>query len=124
VGLIFIAVFIALLAGPILLEFLWDLFSKTVEKTAKGGFLLGLGILLVGLLARTRILEIAGAVVVGAVLLAVIADNYLINRTTYAIPRGLTLTAAGPRARSGPRSSPRSWRPPPGPRRERWRGSG
>jgi hypothetical protein len=52
VGLIFIAVFIALLAGPILLEFLWDMFSKTVEKTAKGGFLVGLGILLVGLLAR------------------------------------------------------------------------
>jgi len=117
VGLIFIAVFIALLAGPILLEFLWDLFSKTVEKTAKGGFLLGLGILLVGLLARTRVLEIAGAVVVGAVLLAVIADNYLREQLTQ-------LIAAGPGARSGPRSSPRSWRPPPGPRRERWRGSG
>jgi hypothetical protein len=114
VGLIFIAVFIALLAGPLLLEFLWDLFSKTVEKTAKGGFLLGLGILLVGLLARTRILEIAGAVVVGAVLIAVIADSYLIP----AQPE--KLMAAGPRGRSGPRSSPRSWRPPPGPRRERW----
>jgi hypothetical protein len=112
VGLIFVAVFIALLAGPILLEFLWDLFSKTVEKTAKGGFLLGLGILLVGLLARTRVLEIAGAVVVGAVLLAVIADNYL-------IPLSLKLTAAGSRVRSGPRSSPRSWQPPPGGRRER-----
>jgi hypothetical protein len=117
VGLIFIAVFIALLAGPILLEFLWDLFSKAVEKTAKGGFLLGLGILLVGLLSGTRILEIAGAVVVGAVLLAVIADNYLIAPC-------LKLTAAGPGARSGPRSSPRSSQPLPGPRRERWSGSG
>lgn len=112
-GLIFIAVFIALLAGPILLEFLFDLFSKTVEKTAKGGFLLGLGILLIGVLSRTRVLEIAGAVVVGAVLLAVIADNYL-------IPPRPAITAAGPRERSGPRSSPRSWQPLPGPRPERW----
>ncbi len=111
-GLIFIAVFIALLAAPILLEFLWDLFSKTVEKTAKGGFLLGLGVLLVGLFSKTRVLEIVGGALTGAVLLAVIADNYL------------TLTAAGPRARSGPRSSPRSWQPLPGRRRERWRGSG
>jgi hypothetical protein len=113
VGLIFVAVFIALLAGPLLLEFLWDLFSKTVEKMAKGGFLLGLGILLVGLLSRARILEIAGAVVVGAVLLAVIADNYL-------IPLRPTLRAAGPKVRPGPRSSPRSSQLPPAPRRERW----
>ena len=80
---------------------------------AKGGFLLGLGILVVGLLSRARILEIAGAVVVGAVLLAVIADNYLISFR-------LTFRAAGPTVRSGPRSSPRSWQPPPAPRRERW----
>jgi hypothetical protein len=79
VGLIFVAVFIALLAGPILLEFLWDLFTKTVEKTAKGGFLLGLGILLIGVLSRTRTLEIVGGALTGAVLLAIIADNYLIS---------------------------------------------
>jgi MFS family permease len=117
VGLIFIAVFIALLAGPILAEALFDLFGKAVEKTAKGGFLLGLGILLIGLLSGTRVLEIAGGALLGVVVLAVIADNYLVRAR-------LTLREAGPGVRWAPRSSPLSWQPLPGLGPERWRGSG
>ena len=109
-ALIVSVVFAALLAAPILGEKLFGLFSKGVERSAKGGFLLGLGVLLVGFVSGTRVLEIAGGAVAGAVVLAVIVDNYLVP----------DVRGAGPRARSGPRSSLRSWRLVPGPRRESW----
>ena len=95
-GLIFIAVFIALLAGPILLEYLFDLGSKAVEKGAKGGFLLGLGVLAIGLVSGTRVLEIAGGALVGAVVLAVIADNYLTRSAQGSWLKGATGTAIQP----------------------------
>jgi len=77
VALIFIAVLLALLVGPLLLEPLGNLFSKGVKKAAPGGFVLGLVVLLVGLASGVRFITIAGAAVAGAVVLGFIIDNYL-----------------------------------------------
>ena len=77
VALIFIAVLVVLVAGPLLLEALGNLFSKGVEKATPGGFVLGLVVLLTGLATGVRFITIAGAVVLGAVVLGVIIDNYL-----------------------------------------------
>jgi hypothetical protein len=93
VGLIFIAVFVLLLAGPLLLEPLNDLFSKGVEKAAPGGFVLGLAVLLIGIFSGVKVLEIAGGSLVGAVVLGVIVDNYLTAVNTS--PRTPAPTARG-----------------------------
>jgi hypothetical protein len=77
VALIFIAVLVALVAGPLLLEVLGNLFSKGVEKATPGGFVLGLVVLFIGLASGVRFIIIAGACVLGAVVLGVIIDNYL-----------------------------------------------
>ncbi len=77
VVLIVIAVIVGLLAGPVLAEALLDFLSAGFEKAAPGTFSLGLGILLTGLIAGVQILDIAGACLIGAVLLGVILDNYL-----------------------------------------------
>ena len=77
VALIFIAVFVVLVAGPLLLEALGNFFSKGVEKATPGGFVLGLVVLFIGLATGVRFITIAGAVVLGAVVLGVIIDNYL-----------------------------------------------
>lgn len=77
VALVFVAVFIGFLAGPILAEALFDFFSKGVERAAPGAFFLGLGVLLTGLASGVRALDIAGGCLIGAVVLAVIVDNYL-----------------------------------------------
>jgi hypothetical protein len=77
VALIFIAVLVALVAGPLLLEVIGNLFSKGVEKATPGGFLLGLVVLVIGLASGVAFITIAGAAVLGAVVLGVIIDNYL-----------------------------------------------
>jgi len=77
VALILIAVLVALLVGPLLLEPLGDLFSKGVKKSAPGGFVLGLAVLLIGLASGVRFITIAGAAVLGAIVLGFIIDNYL-----------------------------------------------
>jgi hypothetical protein len=77
VALIFIAVLVALLVGPLLLEPLGNLFSKGVKKSAPGGFVLGLAVLLIGLASGVRFITIAGAAVLGAIVLGFIIDNYL-----------------------------------------------
>jgi len=77
VALVFVAVFIAFLAGPILAEALFDYFSKGVERAAPGAFFLGLGVLLIGLASGVGVLDIAGGCLIGLVVLAVIVDNYL-----------------------------------------------
>jgi hypothetical protein len=77
VALIFIAVLVALVAGPLLLDVIGNFFSKGVEKATPGGFALGLVVLLIGLASGVRFIIIAGAVVLGAVVLGVIIDNYL-----------------------------------------------
>ena len=77
VALIFIAVLVALLVGPLLLEGLGNFFSKGVEKATPGGLLVGLVVLIIGLMSGVRFITIAGAAVLGAVVLGVIIDNYL-----------------------------------------------
>jgi len=77
VALIFIAVLVALVAGPLLLDVIGNFFSKGVEKATPGGFALGLVVLLIGLASGVRFIIIAGAVVLGAIVLGVIIDNYL-----------------------------------------------
>ena len=113
-ALIVSAVFAALLAAPLLGEALFGVFSKSVERGAKGGVLLGLAVLLIGLASGARVLEIAGGALLGAILLAVIVDNYLAP----------DVRAAGSGARSEPRSSLLSWPLVPDPAWARWRGSG
>ena len=77
VALIFIAVLVALVAGPLLLDVIGNFFSNGVKKAAPGGFVLGLVVLLIGLASGVRFIIIAGAALVGAVVLGVIIDNYL-----------------------------------------------
>jgi hypothetical protein len=78
VALIFIAVLVALVAGPLLLDVIGNFFSKGVEKATPGGIFLGLVVLLIGLASGVRFIIIAGAVVLGAVVLGYIIDKYLI----------------------------------------------
>jgi hypothetical protein len=77
VALIFIAVLVALVAGPLLLDVLGNFFSKGVEKATPGGFVLGLVVLLTGLASGVRVIIIVGAALLGAVVLGVIIDKYL-----------------------------------------------
>jgi hypothetical protein len=77
VALIFIAAVIVLLAGPVIAGALFDFFSGAAEKAAPTAFFLGLGLLFAGLIFRARILDIAGACLIGLVLVGVVLDNYL-----------------------------------------------
>jgi hypothetical protein len=77
VALIFIAVLVALVAGPLLLDVVGKFFSKGVEKATPGGFVLGLVVLLTGLASGVRVIIIVGASLLGAVVLGVIIDKYL-----------------------------------------------
>jgi hypothetical protein len=78
VALIVVGVLVVLVTAPLLLDVIGSLFSKGVEKATRGGFVLGLVVLLVGLASGVRFLEIAGGSVLGAVILGVIIDNYLV----------------------------------------------
>ena len=77
VALIFIAVLVAIVAGPLLIDVIGNFFSKGVEKITPGGFVLGLVVLLTGLASGVRVIIIAGAAIVGAVVLGFIIDKYL-----------------------------------------------
>ena len=54
-----------------------DFFSSAAEKAAPTAFFLGLGLLFAGLIFRARVLDIAGACLIGLVLIGVVLDNYL-----------------------------------------------
>jgi len=58
----------------------WDKFSSVASKKASRAaprvFLLGTGVLLAGLAVRVGVLDIVGACLIGAVVLAAILDNY------------------------------------------------
>src|SRR5262249_31421816 len=77
VALIIIAVLVALVVGPLLLEVIGNFFSKGVKKATPGGFALGLVVLLIGLASGVSFIIIAGAAVLRPVVLGVIIDNYL-----------------------------------------------
>lgn len=76
VVLIFLAVVICLLIGPVLGENLFDIASTKGAKAAPATFFLGLGVLLLGLFLGVPILDGVGACLIGAVLLGVILVNY------------------------------------------------
>ncbi len=76
VVLVGIAVFIGLLYGPVIGDRLMDTVSKKASKAAPRVFLAGLGVLLTGLVVRVQILDVAGAFLIGSVVLAAILDNY------------------------------------------------
>src|SRR5260370_769151 len=77
VALIFMEAVIVRLAGPVIAGALFDFFSGAAEQAAPTAFFLGLGLLFAGLIFRARILDIAGACLIGLVLIGVVLDNYL-----------------------------------------------
>jgi putative exporter of polyketide antibiotics len=76
VVLVCVAIFLGLLAGPVLGENIFDFFSTGAARVAPAAFLLGLGVLVAGLIVRVRILDVVGACLIGAVLLGAILINY------------------------------------------------
>ncbi len=70
------AVVIVLLWIPVLGDRFNGFLSVQGPKVAPRIFFLGLLILLIGLIARSGILDIAGGCLMGIVILAVILDNY------------------------------------------------
>ncbi len=77
VTLLFMALVIVLLAAPVIWQAVSESLGSAAEKAAPGTFFLGLGLLLTGLVAGARLLDIAGGSLVGLVILGVIVDNYL-----------------------------------------------
>ena len=77
VVLMVIVVVIALLVIPILAGAIFDSASKGAEKAAPAAFCVGLGVLLIGLVFRAPVLDIAGGGLMGAVLLGTILSYYL-----------------------------------------------
>jgi hypothetical protein len=100
VALLFIALMIVLLAAPVVGEAVGAVISRGVERAAPGTFFLGLGILLTGLAFGFRILDIAGACLIGSVVLAFIMKHYLPSITGPAgspwKPNLLLVTAGAP----------------------------
>jgi hypothetical protein len=76
-ALLSIAVVIVLLAAPVVGEAISGSVSEAAAKVAPTTFLVGLGILVIGLVFGAEILDIAGGSLVGLVILGWIIDNYL-----------------------------------------------
>jgi hypothetical protein len=89
-GLIVIVAVIILLTVPILWGALSDVACAGIDRATTGMFVLGVGILLVGLISGLRVLDIAGGGMLGAWLLGVIVANYLI-RALAATNRGASI---------------------------------
>jgi hypothetical protein len=77
-GFIVIVAVVILLAVPVLWGALSDMACAGIDRATTGMFVLGVGILLVGLISGLRVLDIAGGGVLGVWLLSVIVANYLI----------------------------------------------
>jgi hypothetical protein len=73
---VFVVLFIALLAYCVLGEAVSGFFSAVKAKTAATTFFIGVGVLLMGIVIGTRILDIVGACLIGGVLLGVILEYY------------------------------------------------
>ena len=71
-----VAVLVVALCVPVWWDKLTAAASKRASKAAPRVFLLGTGVLVTGLVARVGVLDIAGACLIGAVVLAAILDNY------------------------------------------------
>jgi len=73
------ALFILLLLIPVLSSASYYAFSSGFRKSALGTFAAGFGVLIVGLASGVRIIEIAGGAVMGAVVVGLIVDQYLLR---------------------------------------------
>jgi hypothetical protein len=71
-----VALFIVLLAYSVLGEAVFGFFSAVKARTAATTFFIGLGVLLMGIVIGTRVLDIVGACLIGAVLLGVVLEYY------------------------------------------------
>ncbi len=75
-GLVCVAVLIGVLWIPVLGDRLNSFLSKNAPKVAPRMFLVGLGFLLTGLVIHVQVLALAGACLIGVLVLALILDNY------------------------------------------------
>jgi hypothetical protein len=71
------AAFLILLAIPVLYDVFFNAFSSGMDRAARGTFVLGFGILIVGLASGIRIIDIIGGGVMAAVVVGIIVENYL-----------------------------------------------
>lgn len=67
---------LGLLWVPVLGDRLTGFLSRKLPKAAPRIFLIGLGVLVIGLVVRVRILEVVGACMIGGLVLGAILDNY------------------------------------------------
>jgi hypothetical protein len=75
-ALICVAVIVVLLIIPVIGENLFNAASAGAEKVAPGAFFLGLGVLAIGLVFGTRMLDIVGAGLMSAVLIGALMKHY------------------------------------------------
>jgi hypothetical protein len=71
------AAFLIVLAIPVVYDVAFNAFSSGMDRAAKGTFLLGFGVLIVGLASGIRIIDIIGGAVMAAVVVGIIVENYL-----------------------------------------------
>jgi hypothetical protein len=77
VAVLFIVFVIVLLTLPVIWGAVSEAASSAAEKAAPTTFFLGLGVLCTGLVVGAELIAIAGASLVGLVVLGFIVDNYL-----------------------------------------------
>jgi hypothetical protein len=80
IALIVIVAIVLLLAIPVWWGSGFDSFSRGMSKARRPTFVAGFGVLIIGLATGIRIIEIFGGALMAAVVLGVIAQNYLIGR--------------------------------------------
>ena len=80
IALIVIVAIVLLLAIPVWWGSGFDSFSRGMSKARRPTFVAGFGVLIVGLATGIPIIEIFGGGLMAAVVLGVIAQNYLIRR--------------------------------------------
>jgi hypothetical protein len=85
VVLVFLAImaaFLIVLAIPVLYDLVFNAFSSGMDRAAKGVFVFGFGVLIVGLASGIRVIDIIGGAVMAAVVVGIIVENYLTPSTS------------------------------------------
>ncbi|HEX9520158.1 MAG TPA: hypothetical protein VF940_28770 [Streptosporangiaceae bacterium] len=75
-ALLVIAAVSVILWIPVFSDQMMDFLSRTAPRYAPLTFLAGLGLLVIGLVAGVRILDIIGASMIGALALGFLVENY------------------------------------------------
>jgi len=75
-ALLVIAAVSVILWIPVFSDQMMDFLSRTAPRYAPLTFLAGLGLLIIGLVAGVRILDIIGASMIGALALGYLVENY------------------------------------------------